>query len=95
MNRNIVQSQNFLSKYNNVYRKSLQNEKTLINDGQKKEILNGLPSNKDIINNRSSIYDEQLTNLLKQSLYKQRFGNNLDSLNKMLNNKYLFDNNNT
>ena len=59
MTRNIVQSQNFLSKYNNVYRKSLQNEKTLINDGQKKEILNGLPSNKDIINNRSSIYDEQ------------------------------------
>ena len=59
MNRNIVQSQNALSKYNNVYRKSLQNEKTLINDGQKKEILNGLPSNKDIINNLSSIYDEQ------------------------------------
>ena len=50
---------------------------------------------KIIINNNSSIYDEQLTNLLKQSLYKQRFGNNLDYLNKILNNKYLFNSSNT
>jgi hypothetical protein len=94
MNRNIVQSQQALAAYNNTFRKSLQNKKSLKNRIEKKEILNRLSPNTNLINNRSSIYDEQLTNLLKQSLYKQRFGNNLDYLNKILNNNYLFNSNN-
>ena len=94
MNRNIVQSQQALAAYNNTFRKSLQNKKALKNKIEKKEILNRLSPNTNLINNRSSIYDEQLTNLLKQSLYKQRFGNNLDYLNKILNNNYLFNSNN-
>ena len=32
---------------------------------------------------------------MKQSIYKQRFGNNLDELNKILNNKNIFNDNNT
>ena len=88
MNRNIVQSQVALANINNSYKNSLQNKKSIKN---KKQLSNAY----SMLNRSSTIYDEQLTNLLKQSIYKQRFGNNLDELNKILNNKNIFNGNNT
>ena len=85
MNRNIVQSQ-----------QALANRSTIKNKKIKPQIINGSTAkDKNIILSGSSIYDEQLTNLLKQSIYNQRFGSNLDELNKILNNKEIFNSNNT
>ena len=92
MNRNIVQSQQAIANYNNSYRNSIQNKNKF---RKKLEKENGSNTNKETLENRASLYDEQLTNLLKQSLYKQRFGSNLDNLNKILNNKNIFNSNNT
>ena len=85
MNRNIVQSQ-----------QALANRSTIKNKKMKPDVITG-STNKDKkgILSGSSIYDEQLTNLLKQSIYHQRFGSNLDDLNKILNNKDIFNSNNT
>ena len=86
LNRNIVQSQIALANYNsNSYRDSLRKSmkrKTIGIDKEKKAILG------------SAIYDEQLTNLLKKSIYKQKFGNKLDDLNKILANKKIFSSSN-
>ena len=92
-NRNIFQTQQALANYNNAYRNSLQNKNRLStkNPRQKRESN----KNKENIIISSSVYDEQLTNLLKQSIYKQRFGSNLDDLNRILKNKNLFISNNT
>jgi hypothetical protein len=85
MNRNIVQSQ-----------QALANRSTIKNKKIKPQVINGstIKDKKPILSG-SSIYDEQLTNLLKQSIYNQRFGSNLDDLNKILNNKDIFNSNNT
>ena len=89
LNQNIVKSQVALANYNNsTYRNSIKPNKKRkkINDSfinNKKEILG------------SGIYDEQLTNLLRKSIYKQKFGNNLDNLNKILSNKNIFTSSNT
>ena len=85
MNRNIVQSQQALANKSSIKNKKIKSHS--INGSStkdKKAILSG-----------SSIFDEQLTNLLKQSIYYQRFGSNLDDLNKILNNKDIFNSNNT
>ena len=85
MNRNIVQSQ-----------QALANRSTIKNKKIKPKAINGSGTkDKSTVLNSSSIYDEQLTNLLKQSIYKQRFGSNLDYLNKILSNKDIFNSNNT
>ena len=47
-----------------------------------------ISQNKDILG--SAIYDEQLVNLLKQSIYRQKFGSNLDNLNQILSNKNIY-----
>ena len=84
-NRNIVQSQVALANINNSYKDSLQ---------PKKSLKNKISNSKVQLKRCSTLYDEQLTNLLKQSIYKQRFGNNLDELNKILNNDIIFKSNN-
>ena len=83
MNRNIVQSQQALANYNNLYKNSVKNKNNFKNKIKK-----------ETSEDRASLYDEQLAYLLKQSLYKQRFGNNVDNLNKMLNNRKIFNSNN-
>ena len=91
LNRNIVQSQIALANYNNSsIRKS-------INRYKKRKKGNGAESLDLDIKKKlgdSALYDEQLTNLLKQSIYRQKFGNNLDDLNKILSNKKIFNSNN-
>ena len=91
LNRNIVQSQIALANYNNSsIRKS-------INRHKKRKKGNGAGSLDSDIKKKlgdSALYDEQLTNLLKQSIYRQKFGNNLDDLNKILSNKKIFNSNN-
>ena len=86
LNRNIVQSQIALSNYNNSsFRNSLRRtmkRKTIGSKKEKKAILG------------SAIYDEQLTHLLRQSIYQQKFGNKLDDLNKILSNKKIFTSSN-
>ena len=80
LNRNIVQSQLALSNYNSVsFRKSLRQSK------KRKSMIN---EEKDLFG--SAAYDEQLINLLRQSIYKQKFGNKLDDLNKILSNKSIY-----
>ena len=90
MNRSIVQSQQALAYFNNSYRNSLHIQNK--NKNQKSHKTSNIT--KEGLRN-SSIYDEQLSNLLRQSIYKQKFGNNLDELNKMLNNKKIFISNNS
>ena len=80
LNRNIVQSQVALANYNSSsFRKSLRQSK------KRKSLRN---EKKDLLG--SAAYDEQLTNLLRQSIYKQKFGNKLDDLNKILSNKNIY-----
>jgi hypothetical protein len=80
INRNIVQSQVALANYNSSsFRKSLRQSK------KRKSLHN---EKKDLLG--SAAYDEQLTNLLRQSIYKQKFGNKLDDLNKILSNKNIY-----
>ena len=92
LNRNIVKSQAALANYNNsTYRNSIkrnQKRKKLLDS--KNDLFKS--KNKEILG--SGIYDEQLTNLLKQSIYRQRFGSNLDNLNKILSNKNLLSSSN-
>ena len=83
LNRNIVQSQLALSNFNNSsFRNSIRANKNKLSKSifpnDKKEILG------------SAVYDEQLTNLLKQTIYKQKFGNKLDDLNKILSKKSIY-----
>ena len=94
LNRNIVQSQIALANYkNNTYRNSIR-----LNKKKRKKLKGSNNSNQDnysIINKNkeilgSAIYDEQLVNLLKQSIYRQKFGSNLDNLNQILSNKNLY-----
>ena len=85
LNRNIVQSQVALANYNSSsFRKSLRQSK------KRKSLRN---EKKDLLG--SAAYDEQLTNLLRQSIYKQKFGNKLDDLNKILSNKNIYRSSNT
>ena len=85
LNRNIVQSQVALANYNSSsFRKSLRQSK------KRKSLHN---EKKDLLG--SAAYDEQLINLLRQSIYKQKFGNKLDDLNKILSNKNIYRSSNT
>ena len=88
IDRNIVRSQLALANYNSD---SIRN--SLTRNKQRKSGLFLNKENKNILG--SAIYDEQLTNLLRQSIYKQKFGNKLDDLNKILSNKNIFRSSNT
>ena len=86
LDRNIVRSQVALANYNSD---SIRNSLTR-NKKRKSNAFLG-KEKKDILG--SAIYDEQLTNLLRQSIYKQKFGNKLDDLNKILSNKNIYRSN--
>ena len=98
LNRNIVKSQIALANYNSsIYRDSIKlnnkRKKLKESNNENKERDTIIRKNKDILG--SAIYDEQLVNLLRQSIYKQKFGSNLDNLNQILNNKNIFRSSNS
>ena len=98
LNRNIVQSQVALANYNNsFYRNSIKlnkkRKKLKGSNNTNKDRDTIIRKNKDILG--SAIYDEQLVNLLKQSIYRQKFGSNLDNLNQILSNKNIYRSSNS
>ena len=89
MNRNIEQSKQALTNYKKsyTYNQDKNMQRLEIKEGK---LNSSFEKSKRRLSNGSSVYDEQLKNLLRQSIYEQKFESNLDDSNKNTNfkNKY-------